>query len=259
MTILQAIISGVVQGITEFFPVSSTGHLVILHYYFGFESSQILFDIFLHIATGFAVFIYFWNDIRHIFTTEKSLGLLVLIGCIPTFIIGFLFADFFERFFVNVKMVGVALIITGIWLFVANLVNKKIMHKIHTKDKKIHLFVWQAFAIGTAQGVALIPGISRSGATIATGLLCGIGSNLVFRFSFLLLLPATAGAAIYKLKHLATAAPAPALLPMLIGAACAFFVGLLALKILSRILQQGKVHIFSFYCIILGLFVIFNK
>lgn len=242
------------QGITEFLPVSSAGHLVLLHHYFGFQESQILFDIFLHVATGLAVLIYFRQDVKNIFTTEKNLGLLVLLGCTPTFIIGFLFADFFERFFVNVRMVAAALIVTGIWLFIANLINKKFIHRINVQKNQAVLYPWKALVIGAVQGLALIPGISRSGVTIATGLLCGLGSNLAFRFSFLLLLPATVGAAVYKLKYVTN--PVPALTPMLAGAGCAFFIGLFALSLLSKILRRGMVHIFGFYCIALGLFVI---
>lgn len=257
MTIPQAVFSGILQGITEFFPISSAGHLVLLHQFFGFKESQILFDIVLHIATGLAVLIYFRQDIKALFTTEKDLGILVLIACIPTFIIGFLFADFFEKFFVNVKMVGVALIITGVWLFTANLVNRKIMHRVHAQKGQTNLYPWKALVIGAAQGVALIPGISRSGATIATGLLCGLGSNLAFRFSFLILLPATVGAVIYKLKNITPSAPG--LTPILAGAITAFFVGFFTLKALSKILKQGKVHIFGFYCIGLGLLIWFMK
>jgi undecaprenyl-diphosphatase len=257
MTILQAVASGVLQGIAEFFPISSTGHLVLLHHYFGFQESQIVFDIFLHIATGLAVLIYFWHDVTRLFTSQKSLAKLVLIGCIPTFIIGFLFADVFEKFFVNIKLVGAAIIVTGIWLFVANFVNKKFLHEVHAESKGTVLYVWKAIVIGTAQGIALIPGISRSGATIATGLLCGLGSSMAFRFSFLLLLPATLGAAVFKLKYVTSSAPP--LYLMLIGAACAFAVGLLALNMLSRILKKGRIHIFSLYCIAVGLFVLFFK
>ena len=254
MNIPQAIFSGVVQGITEFFPISSAGHLVLLHHYFGFQQSQILFDIILHLATGLAVLIYFRQDVKNIFTSDRGLGALVLLGCIPTFAIGFLFAESFEKFFLNVKMVAAALIVTGVWLFAANLLNKKIMHKINIQKKQTSLHPWKALLIGTVQGLALIPGISRSGVTIATGLLCGLGSNLAFRFSFLLLLPATLGAAVYKMKHIT--GPLPQLAPMLAGAICAFITGFFALGILSRILKKGMVHLFSYYCIVLGLLVI---
>ena len=118
MTIQQAIFSGIVQGITEFFPISSTAHLVFLHHFFGFRQSQMVFDIVLHVATGASVLVYFWKDIKSLFTTQKNLGALVLTGCVPTFIIGFFFADLFEKFFVDVKLVGAALIVTGLWLFV---------------------------------------------------------------------------------------------------------------------------------------------
>jgi len=254
MTILQSLISGILQGITEFFPISSTGHLVLLHHYFGFKGSQIFFDIVLHLATGLAVLVYFWKDVKSLFTTDRNLGVLVLVGSVPTLILGFLLADFVDKFFVDVKWVGIALIVTGFWLLAANIINKRIMHNKHIKQKGIILYTWKAIVIGTAQGIALIPGISRSGATIATGLLVGLGSNLAFRFSFLLLLPATIGAAIFKLKDAAT--PIPPVSSMLVGGIAAFFVGILALHLLSKILKDGKIYIFGFYCLAMGLLVV---
>ena len=129
MTIWQSVLSGIVQGITEFFPVSSTGHLVLLHNYFGFHESQIFFDIMLHIATGLAVLVYFWKDVKNLFSQDKNLGLLIVLGSVPTFIIGFLFAGVIEKFFVSTKLVGVALLVTGFWLIAANIVNKTIFHE----------------------------------------------------------------------------------------------------------------------------------
>jgi undecaprenyl-diphosphatase len=254
MNVWQSIISGIVQGIAEFFPISSTGHLVLLHHFFGFDSSQISFDIALHVATGLAVLVYFWRDIISLFTSERNLGMLVLVGSVPTFIIGFLFAHTVEKFFVDIKLVGYALLVTGVWLLAANIVNKKILHNINIQKKATVLYPWKAIAIGTAQGIALIPGISRSGATISTGLLCGLGSNLAFRFSFLLLLPATLGATVYKLKNITQ--PIPSASSLLYGCISAFFVGLLALYLLNKILRQGRIYIFGFYCLALGALVI---
>ncbi|OIO81395.1 MAG: hypothetical protein COW11_02495 [Candidatus Omnitrophica bacterium CG12_big_fil_rev_8_21_14_0_65_43_15] len=254
MTIFQAILSGILQGITEFFPISSTGHLVILHHFFGFKESQIFFDIMLHIATGLAVVVYFRKDIINLFTSEKNLGMLVVLGSVPTFFIGFLFADFIERFFVHVELVGAALLFTGAFLIVSDIINKKILREKHIEKRETMLYPWKAIVVGIAQGVALIPGISRSGATISAGLVCGLGSTLAFRFSFLLLIPATLGAVIFKLKDVAT--PIPAAGPMLAGGASAFFVGLLALHLLSRILRRGKIYIFGYYCIAVGLLII---
>lgn len=256
MTIWQSVLSGIVQGITEFFPVSSTGHLVLLHNYFGFQESQMFFDIVLHLATGLAVLVYFREDVKNLFGKDKNLGLLVVLGSVPTFIIGFIFAGLIEEFFVSTKLVGAALLVTGFWLIAANIVNKTFFHEKHMHNRGTALYPWKALVIGAAQGVALVPGISRSGATIATGLLCGLGSNLAFRFSFLLLLPATIGATVFKLKDVKTSIPP--VLPMLLGAVVAFAVGLVALHILSKILKQGRIHIFGFYCLALGLLVLLS-
>lgn len=227
---------------------------MFLHHYFGIQESQIAFDIFLHLATGLVVLVYFYPDIASLFTTQRALAILILAGCVPTFILGFLFADKVERFFVNIKLVGAALVINGIWLFAGHFVDK-MGSRLKNKGPRLH--VWQAFVIGAAQGIALIPGISRSGATIATGLLCGLGSNLAFRFSFLLLLPATAGAAIFKLKNATTAMPE--ILPLLVGSFFSFAVGLIALNMLSKALKKGLLHFFSIYCILIGLLAIFLK
>jgi undecaprenyl-diphosphatase len=131
------------------------------------------------------------------------------------------------------------------------------LRRMHSEKGVTVLYVWKALVIGTAQGVALIPGISRSGATIATGLLCGLGSNLAFRFSFLLLLPATIGAAIFKLKYIT--GPEPPFLHLMVGSVVAFLTGLFALNVLSKVLRMGRVYIFGLYCMVLGLIILFLK
>ncbi len=251
MTIQQAVFSGALQGVAEFFPISSTGHLVLLHHYFGFQESQVVFDMFLHVATSLAILIYFWKDFKDIFTKNNSLGFLLLVGCMPTFVIGYIFSEFLEKFFISVKMVSMALIINGILLFIANLVNKRFYRRRHIEQKNSQLTVWKALLIGAAQGIGLIPGISRSGATISTGLLCGLGSGLSFRFSFMVLLPAIAGAVVYKSKYV-TASAGP-MLPIVAGCLVAFAAGFFTLSVLGRILKEGKIHFFSFYCIALGI------
>ena len=191
MGIFQAIIFGIVQGITEFFPISSSGHLVILQALMGLKEPQLAFDIFLHLGTLLSILIFFRKDILRLFGEDKRLFLLLVIASIPTFIIGFLFKDTVERFFAMPKVVGSMLGLTGAWLVLASLYTKR-------QPVKKGPGILNSILIGIAQGVAIMPGISRSGATIATGILTGLDRELSFKFSFLLAIPAILGASILK-------------------------------------------------------------
>lgn len=243
----EAIISGIVQGLTEFLPVSSSGHLVILHHYFGYKEPQILFDIFLHIGTLFAVLIYFRHDIIKIVTKERRLLGLVLIGSIPTAIIGFLFKDIYETLFADMKVVGLMLIVTAGFLFLGQWALKS-----QSKEKVNNgpLGWLKAVVIGLVQGISIIPGISRSGSTIAAGLLLRLDRKEAVRFSFLLAIPAITGALLFKL---ADAGRAVVITPlMLAGVISAFLVGLAAIYILIKAVYAGRLKFFGIYCLLVG-------
>ncbi len=254
MSFLQAVFSGILQGVTEFLPVSSTGHLVLLHNCFGFAEPQILFDILLHVGTLGAVVIFFSKDIRKIALEEKRLGLLALVSCVPTFAIGFFFGEFFETAFVDLRLTGLAFLVTGLWLFTGNKILRRNLDADGSAQHSINAKMnWRkAIIIGIAQGIALIPGVSRSGVTISTGLACGLHRDFAFRFSFLILIPTTLGALSYKIASTETILKTSPV-SLIAGTLCAFLVGLACLKILYITIKKSQMHIFAIYCCLLGI------
>ena len=176
MTFLQAVISGLVQGVAEFLPISSSGHLVILHKLMGTTEPELVFDLFLHLGTLAAIFIVFGGEIIESVTTKKRIGLLILLGSAVTFIFVLFFVKNIEAAFSNVRTVGFMLVVTGVWLIAANFI------RFGTEGMSF----FKAGLIGLAQGIAALPGISRSGATISTGLFLGLDGQSSAKFSFLL-------------------------------------------------------------------------
>jgi undecaprenyl-diphosphatase len=249
MTLTQAIISGIVQGITEFLPVSSSGHLVILHSIFGMREPQMLFDIFLHAGTLISIVVFFRKDIIKLFGSDARTLLLVALGSIPTFAIGFFFKDAFERLFGMPQFVGYMLIVTGILLISAQLYSKRAR-----PERPIGPLT--AAIVGVFQGVAIIPGISRSGATIAGGMLCGAGREESFRFSFLMAIPAVGGACAFKLLKIGEAVTGTGSSAFIVGGSVAAVVGLFSLRALLGIIRKGSIHLIGIYCIAIGSFAI---
>ncbi|MFH1868518.1 MAG: undecaprenyl-diphosphate phosphatase [Candidatus Omnitrophota bacterium] len=247
MSYIQTIISGIVQGLTEFLPVSSSGHLVMLHHYFGIKEPQLFFDIILHVATLFAILVYFRRDIISVFTKERRLLLFILVGTIPTAIIGLLFKDIFESLFVHVKFTGLMLFITANFLFAGDWAAKK--QKAESSPPK-GLGFRRALLIGFVQALSMAPGISRSGSTIATGLLLRLDKKEAVRFSFLLAMPAILGALLFKLVDAGGAFTIT--LPMFVGSFAAFFVGLGAIHVLLKVVYTDKLSYFGLYCLIVG-------
>ncbi|NQT96085.1 MAG: undecaprenyl-diphosphate phosphatase [Candidatus Omnitrophica bacterium] len=244
MSYAEAIISGIVQGLTEFLPISSSGHLVILHHYFGYKEPKILFDIFLHVATLFAVLVYFRRDIINMIRDKHRLLVFVAVGSIPTAMVGYLCHDAFEFFFSQVKVIGAMLIVTAIFLIGGELVARKYSQSNKSLD-------WlKALSIGFMQGFSIMPGISRSGATISAGLFLGLKKEEAVRFSFFLSIPAIIGALLFKLGD--GAAKVVITLPILAGGICAFLVGLLAIYLLIKAVLGNKLKYFAIYCILAG-------
>jgi len=240
MTFLQALISGIVQGLTEFLPVSSSGHLVILHRLMGLEESQLSFDIFLHIGTLAAIFIVFWKDIVEAVTVKRKIGFFILMATAVTVLFVLFFDNGIEAAFGNVKMVGAMLIVTGVWLILGSFL----------RFGAGGLSGFKAILIGLAQAIAVMPGISRTGATISTGLFLGLDSQTAARFSFLLAIPAIIGAALFKIKDSALTGFNPI---YLIGLITSCIIGVLSLKLLLRVLYNNKFHLFGIYCILIGI------
>ena len=259
MTIEQALFLGVVQGLTEFFPVSSSGHLVFFQSLFGLKDPPIFFDVLLHLGTLLAVVVFFRDDILKILEAVKEgltgkkesssgrkLLIWIIVSSIPTGIMGFLFKDWFESVFASPKLVGGMLLVTGMVLWLTRFVRGKERGagKMNWKD---------ALLIGIGQGVAIIPGISRSGATISTGLFCGLDRELSGKFSFLLSIPAILGATVLEFRKIESSSE---IVISLLGTGAAFCVGLLALRLLMPVIRQGQLFRFAYYCWAVGLVMI---
>ena len=258
MSVLQAIFLGVVQGLTEFLPVSSSGHLVFFQSLFGLDESQVAFDVMLHLGTLLAVVVYLradisqivlgtWTWIRERREVEKArLFLWIIVASIPTGLMGILFKDWFESLFSKPKTVGMMLLVTGLVLWLTRYVKGE-------EKGAGAMGAIDALMIGIAQGVAIIPGISRSGATISTGIFCRLNRELAGKFSFLLSIPAVLGAAFLKFRKIDTGSEIGV---TLIGMTVAFVIGLLSLKLLMKIIRAGKLSGFAYYCWAMGILMI---
>jgi len=237
VTYAEAIILAIVQGVTEWLPISSSAHLALLQKLMGI-SPPVAFDIALHVGTLLSVLVYFS---AYFFSLIKNTRMVayIIIASIPTAIIGFTFHDFFASFFSDIRLVGIALLITGIFLYITKFAKES-----KPLDSK------SSFLIGIAQGIAVAPGISRSGATIGTGMLLGIKGEDAARFSFLISIPAVAGAAFFELRN------APLQFtdagPTILGVIIASIVGYAAIGFLFSVLRQGRLSIFAYYCWLVG-------
>lgn len=249
MNIFQAIILGITQGITEWFPVSSSGHLALVQKFFNINVPM-SFDIFLHFASLIVIVLVFWKDIKDIivgiFKKDKkyiNLFIYLVIASIPAGLVGFLLKDKIDTIFSNIMFVGVSLIITGIVLFLTRF----------AKNKNKEINIKNSIVIGLAQAVAVLPGISRSGSTISAGLFSGLDTKTATRFSFLLSIPVILGASIFEIKNISIIEN---LWYLLASCVTTIIVGFLSLKYLLRVVDKNQFKNFSFYCFILGLLVV---
>ncbi|NOY70038.1 MAG: undecaprenyl-diphosphate phosphatase [Deltaproteobacteria bacterium] len=261
MTFTQATILGAIQGLTEFLPVSSSGHLVIFQNLFGMKTPELIFDISVHLGTLAAVFVFFSKDILSIirsllifaFRGKKAaearpkamddirLALMIIAASVPTGVLGLILEKKADVLFASLILVGFMLIATGAWMW-------------FTKKAREHgpgLSLKNVLLIGLAQGIAVIPGISRSGSTIAAGLYLGLDRESATRFSFLISIPAILGAALLSVLH----APPPGTANtavIITGAVTAFITGYAALNMLVYMVKRGKLFLFSPYCCLAG-------
>ncbi len=262
MDYYQSITLGIVQGLTEFLPVSSSGHLVLLQNLFGLKEPELLFDISLHVGTLIAICIVFFDELRSIFlmlvrlpvlikdsggwqpvfanNEEFRLAALIVIGSIPTAILGLLFHRVADVIFGTIWIVGIMLIVTGLLLWFTRRLSAegRLLPQVSSKV---------ALIIGLVQGLAILPGISRSGSTIAVALFLGVNRELAGRYSFLLSIPAVLGALSLDLGS-ALHQTSTAGTTILLGTATAGVVGFAALKLLLRIVKQGQLYCFAPYC-----------
>lgn len=267
MSHTQAVILGIVQGLTEFLPVSSSGHLVLFQNLLGMKEPMIAFDIAVHWGTLTAVFIYFYREIYRLITDPfivvfkfftaapkaelflrypyAKVGLFILTATVPTGIIGIVFKDPLQAAFASLKLVAIAWFCTGILLVLSK--------NFQTGQKKLpEIGFLRAAGIGVAQGIAIIPGVSRSGSTIFTGMILGLEKKEAARFSFLMGIPAILGAGILESKD-CLAELQTQWSVFAAGFMTSAVVGIFAIALLLKLTQKGKFHLFGYYCIAISL------
>lgn len=244
---------GLLQGLTEFLPVSSSGHLVIAQRLLGLDPPGVVLEAVLHLATLCAVLIYFRRDLARLIiqgitpagaTERRYLGLLVL-GTLPIVIVGFSTRGPIERAFSSVPLIGGMLILTGGILWAAA--------RLQSKARRAQVGVRDAIYMGLAQAAALLPGISRAGATIGVGIASGLAPKAAARFSFLLSIPAIFGATVLALAEPKAPVSTGEAWGLVVGGACALISGLLAIHLLLKLLFRGRLDIFAAYCLVVGI------
>lgn len=266
MSIIDAVILAIVQGLTEFLPVSSSGHLVLGREILGVanQGDNIAFEVFVHFGTFLAVLLVYWQDIKELLgaffsawmkpanltlayqTNAKfKLSVLMILAMIPAGFVGLFFEKELESLFADPKLVSGMLILTGLVLFLTRWVSKNATTVLNPR---------RALLIGLAQAVAIIPGVSRSGSTISTALLLGIDRKEAARFSFIMVLPLIFGALLLQILKLSELGVNLAEIKVLFtGLVISFVIGWTSLKWLIGMLERGHFHWFAYYCFAIGL------
>lgn len=248
VTLLEILILSVIQGLTEWLPISSSGHQIIAQKCLGLNL-PLIFSAMLHTGTVIVVLVAFRKDIEDIvkalinrdFETEEGrMALLIAVGSVPIVLIGFLFHDLFESLYNNLLAVGLALLTTGIILFLSE-----------KRQGNRKLDILDSLIIGLVQAVAIIPGISRNGVTVATGLLRKVDKVKAFKYSFLLSVPAVIGATVLESRELVVGNID--LMPLFLGTIVSMIVGFASLKLFQKIVMREKFHLFAYYCWTVGL------
>ena len=270
MSYFEAVILGLVQGLAEFLPISSSGHLALLQQFFGIDENKVLlFAVMLHVGTLISVFIVYWRDIAELivelFLTIKDLctgkglrlqerpvrklGIMIIVATIPTGIIGILFNDLFDSLYNSIIPIGIGLIITGFLLVMAE--------RMGASNRGIEQMNFRnALFIGTVQGIAICPGISRSGSTLFGSLICNLDRKFAVKFVFLISIPSILGSAVMEAPAaLESGFDMAQLGPVLVGMIVAAVSGLIAIKTMIKIVSDKKLNYFSYYVWALGLIV----
>jgi undecaprenyl-diphosphatase len=259
MSIFEAIVLGIVQGLTEFLPISSSGHLVLMHQALGISESGLTFDVALHLGTLLALVLFFWKDLMSLAaglfrkTTQTKLAWLIALATIPAAIIGYLLESAAESTFRSPLLVSFNLAGFGVVMLIAEKYATR--HKNKTKLKDVSRA--QALSMGFAQAAAVVPGISRSGSTITAGIFTGMDRVAATRFSFLLGVPIIAGAVLKVLtKDSAITEIRSETSIFIIGILTAFATGLIAIKFLLSYLSKHSLAVFAYYRIALAVVVL---
>jgi undecaprenyl-diphosphatase len=266
--VFQALVMGIVQGLTEFLPVSSSGHLILVPYLFGWHDpfiDSLVFSVMLHMGTLVALLVYFWRDWARLIPAglamlrdrstrgdpERRLALLLLVATIPAALVGALFNDPIEKNVREPALVALMLVVGGAILWLAERWGSQ-------RRSMDALGVRGAFGIGVAQAVALIPGISRSGISISGGLFAGLDRESAARFSFLMAAPVIAGAGLFEIRKVVAGEEAVTVQPeaLVIGLVAALVAGMLAIHGLLRFLRSNPTHIFVAYRVLLAAVVV---
>lgn len=260
MDVLNAIILGIIQGLTEFLPVSSSGHLEIFKVILGdnkLPNESLLMTVILHFATACSTIVVFKDDIKDLllglFSFEKNdsfwFSVKIILSMVPAVFVGFFFESEVESLFNgNLIIVGSMLILTGALLFLAD--------KAKPSEKKISFS--SSFLVGIAQAIAIVPGISRSGATISTAVILGIDKENAAKFSFLMVVPLIIGKVIKDITSAETIVNNESVFPLIIGFVFAFITGMIACKWMIKLVKNSKLKYFSIYCFLVGIFSIIS-
>lgn len=283
MTLINSIILGLVQGLAEFLPISSSGHLAILEELFGIEEAGMVFDVMLHLGTLIAIFFAFWRDIRKMITegfkiiadcftntyiffkklikkdreTEylriirtgyRKFVMLIIVSTIPTAVIGVLMKNIVDNASKSMLVVGICLLVTSVLLKVADMTSDG-------RKKVRQASYGNAIIIGLVQGIATLPGLSRSGTTLTAGLLCGFDRKFAVKYSFIMSIPAVLGAVVLELKDFAALDITQGeMINYLVGTIIAAIVGYICIKTMLVIIRGKKFKYFSYYCMLIGAF-----
>ncbi len=249
MNIFESIILGIIQGLTEFLPISSSGHLVLAQHFLGFEMEGILFEITLHLGTLLSILIYYQKELKDICikaingdVEKKKYVFYLFISFIPIAFIGLFYSNFIESLFIP-SIVILALFFNGLIIATTFFIRRKSV-------KKITFLI--AVFIGVSQVFALMPGISRSGVTISTALLLGVMHNEAAKFSFLLAIPGLLGAGFFQIINIDISSNI-SLISLMIGFISAATTGYFVINFLLQLISKGKFYYFSFYCIFISI------
>jgi len=256
MSVLQAALLGLVQGFCEFLPVSSSGHLVLLQNVFGISEGALFFDTMLHLGTLFAVIFVYRKTVgemlRHPF---RKYPMYIILATVPTIVITLLLRGFIEESYSG-QLLGWGFLITAVLLFSTDRLSAGLSGK-RRIDK---MRPGHALLIGAAQGLAVFPGVSRSGATISGGLFCSLDREFAAEFAFMMSIPAILGATVLQAVDLAkTGVSSVDWLPLLVGMAVAFVSGIFAIRWMLSIVKKGKLGWFALYTAVLGILVLVDR
>lgn len=262
----EAIILGLVQGLTEFLPVSSSGHLLIGKELLGVEAADdLVFETTVHAATVLSTIVVFrkqlWDLLKGFFkfkyNDQTDYVLKICVSMIPVFIVGVFFKDFVEGLFQSIFIVGLALVCTAMLLFFSDMASGP-RARVSISERKGYrngISYWQAFVVGLGQALAVVPGLSRSGTTISTGLLCGVRRDVMAQFSFLMVLVPILGESFLQLVGGEVSGSSIGALPLVLGFIAAFVSGLFACKVMIALVKKARLSWFALYCAIVALLI----